>query len=227
MANEIRAVDADIAAKAGILLARMHTIAEAADFHVDNRVLFDPLADNDLFEPAAFFCHEELLRSADGGLFEKIRKLYERYLAEIRRVQEPGYAVQGDFSNNNLFLADHGDIGIFDFNRCGDSCLFFDAVMQGIYTARLMDYPGHLATHAEEIILPAFLKGYHSVRPFTEKQQEAYPFLHALATAFWRMDLRWADHSLAKAAEKADQKALRQWSDIIYRRLLDLAAMPV
>ena len=49
VAGELHTVDEDIAKKTGSLLARMHNIAEQADFHVQNDVLFDPLKRNDLF----------------------------------------------------------------------------------------------------------------------------------------------------------------------------------
>ncbi len=46
--GEIKLVDPKTAAETGELLARMHRIAEEADFHVHSEVLFDPLAPNDL-----------------------------------------------------------------------------------------------------------------------------------------------------------------------------------
>ena len=39
----------------------------------------------------------------------------------------------------NLYQAASGEIGVFDFNRCGDNNLFCDAVMQAVFEARLMD----------------------------------------------------------------------------------------
>lgn len=48
--NEVTVVDLGTARKTGELLAKTHSIAEKNDLHVNNRVLFDPVADfNDLF----------------------------------------------------------------------------------------------------------------------------------------------------------------------------------
>ena len=64
---------------------------------------------------------------------------------------------------------------MFDFNRCGDAVLYYDAVMQAIFEARLMDYPEELAGRQEVTILPAFLQGYHRERPFSRQQTPWFP----------------------------------------------------
>lgn len=45
---------------------------------------------------------------------------------------------------------------MFDFNRCGDC----DAVMQGVFEARLMDYPKEHTKADEYDYFTAFLEGY-------------------------------------------------------------------
>ena len=90
-----------------------------------------------------------------------------------------------------------------------------------------MDYPAELAEAPERVILPAFLKGYDSVRPFTTEQREAFPSFYALVSAFWLSDMKWDEHSLAKAVEKADADAALRWMKEIYRRITQLPAMPI
>lgn len=44
--------------------------------------------------------------------------------------------MQGDISACNLFIAENGEIGLFDFNRCGDNILFCDAVIAAFWMER-------------------------------------------------------------------------------------------
>ena len=225
--GEVREVGEHIAEQTGSLLARMHNIAEANDVHVENAVLFDPLRENDLFRFSDFERHQEVLRSVDEPLYREIVKEYEKLMERIRVMKgEPKYAVQGDISNCNLYLTD-GEVGIFDFNRCGDNVLCFDAVMQAVFEARLMDYPKTLEGKQENAILSAFLRGYHRERPFTERQRETFPYLYALISAFWRCSLVFDEDSLVYAVEAGDRAAVQEWMKEIRRRLLSRPEMPL
>ena len=226
--GEIKAVDQKTARETGALLANMHSIAEEADFHVHSKVLFNPLDRNDLFSFETFDEHKDVLLAIDSDLYYSIVDKHAWLVSQIRSFGNgPQYAVQGDISDCNLYRAPDGRLGIFDFNRCGDNHLFFDAVMQGIFEARLMDYPDEFAGHQEEIILSSFLKGYQQIRPFSEEQKGVFPYLYALISAFWLGDMKWNEDSLAKAIESGDSSAAHAWMKEIYRRELYLLPMPV
>ena len=111
-----------------------------------------------------------------------------------------------------------GEIGVFDFNRCGDNNLYFDAVMEALFVARLMDYPEIIAGNQEQMILRAFLKGYHKERPFTERQKEVYPYLYAIISAFWLCDMKWNNDSLENAIKEDDFSAIHHWMETILER---------
>ena len=148
----------------------------------------------------------------DSNLYHSIAYEHDRLVSQIRPFgNEPRYAVQGDISDCNLYRTPDGHLGIFDFNRCGDSHLFFDAVMQGVFEARLMDYPNDLAGHQEEIILSSFMKGYQQVRPFSEEHKSVFPYLYALISAFWLGDMKWNENSLENAIESGDSDAAHAW----------------
>ncbi|MBR6184772.1 MAG: phosphotransferase [Clostridia bacterium] len=226
--GEIKTVDPITARETGELLARMHNIAEEADAHVQSEVLFDPLAPNDLFDFDAFVKCEEKLLAIDSELYHAIVQKNEWLVSQIRPFgNELRYAVQGDISDCNLYRTQNGRLGVFDFNRCGDNNLFFDAVMQAVFEARLMDYPEELAGRQEEVILSSFLKGYHQVRPFSEEQKAVFPYLHALISAFWWGDMKWDEDSLTKAIESGDCSAAHEWMERIYQHELYLLPMPV
>lgn len=226
--GELQCVDAEVAKKTGGLLAKMHNIAEANDFHVENDVLFHPFADNDLFAFSDFVSHEKALLDIDCSLYQSIVEKYNEYIAILSTVRnEPRYAVQGDISNCNLYKTASGSLGIFDFNRCGDNNLYCDAVMQAVFEVRLMDYPENYAKRHEHIILPAFLKGYHAKRPFSDMQKRIYPYLYAIINAFWSADIKWDESSLINQLEKGEHEAVHRWLEEIHSRLLFLAPMPL
>ena len=227
-AGELKIVDAETAEATGRLLAEMHNIAEKADFHVKSDVLFDPLKRNDLFSFENFTAHKDKLISIDSTLYDGIVREHARLVQHLAPFEEePRYAVQGDISLCNLYRTQDGRLGVFDFNRSGDSNLYFDSVMQAIFEARLMDYPEELAGRQENMILSAFLKGYQQIRPFTAQQREAFPWFYALVSAFWLGDIKWNENSLANALASGNTCAAHEWMKEIYRRELALLPMPV
>ncbi len=218
--GELHCVDVETALETGRLLAKMHNIAERLDVHIENDVLFNPFSENDLFAFSAFRDNSHVLSDVDAPLYADIVKTYEEYMKRLLPLnKEPKYAVQGDISDCNLYRTCQGGIGVFDFNRAGDNNLYCDAVMQAVFEARLMDYPDSCAGRSEELILPAFLKGYHMERPFTEIQKESYPYLYAIIHAFWSQDIKWNDNSLLHAIEKGQVEDVRRWLKEIHRRI--------
>ena len=218
--NEIKVVDEAIAKKTGELLAKTHTIAEQYNLHIENDVLFNPFAHNDLFAFDAFMSLGSTLEGDDKVLFDKIVDAYNSYMEVLAPLRNrPQYAVQGDISDCNLYLTKWGEVGIFDFNRSGDNVLFCDAVMQAIFEARLMDYPENREDDLEAKILESFLEGYCSVRSFTAEEQNMYPYLCAIIDAFWSSDIRWNEDSLLNAHEAGDTKSVRRWLSTIWERL--------
>lgn len=221
--GEIRSVDPKTAEETGALLAAMHNIAEQADFHVNSEVLFDPMTENDLFSFDAFNRHKDALLAVDSDLYHAIVRQHAALVSRIAPLGKgPRYAVQGDISDCNLYRTKDGRLGVFDFNRCGDNQLYFDAVMQAVFEARLMDYPEDLSGDREAIILSAFLEGYLKIRPFTAEQTAAFPYLYVLIDAFWSGDNR----SLTKAVKEADRAAIHQWMQEIFRRETALRQPP-
>ncbi|MCM1114319.1 MAG: hypothetical protein NC397_02350 [Clostridium sp.] len=218
--NEIKIVDTEVAKKTGILLAKMHTISEANNFHINNKVLFDPFENNELFDFKTFISLGETFENDERVLFDKIVSKYNDYMEILSPLkQQSRYAVQGDISNCNLYHTDLGEIGIFDFNRAGDNELFCDAVMQAVFEARLMDYPEDKEDNFEPKILISFLEGYNSVRSFSKEQQYWYPYLYAIINAFWSSDIRWSENSLLNAHKNGKVESVRRWLLMILKRL--------
>lgn len=208
--KELPYVDLETAKKTGKLLANTHNISEAHHCHVHFPVLFDPFARNDLFCVEEFKRIGSVLSGADRARYLRIMGKYNDHMEHISSLRsQERFAVQGDISNNNLFMTSSGEIGLFDFNRCGDNHLFCDAIMQAVYEARLMDY-SPTDPPSERSLLESFLSGYHEIRPFTAEQVDMIPHLYAVISAFWRMDILYAANSLDKAMKNAASHAVSE-----------------
>lgn len=225
--NEVTVVDLGTARKTGELLAKTHSIAEKNDLHVNNRVLFDPFAEfNDLFAYDDFKSLENELDLECKEIFDKITAKYNQYMDVLAPLKSATrYAVQGDISDCNLYLTPAGDVGIFDFNRSGDNVPYCDAVMQGVFESRLMDYPEDSGEEFESQILSAFWDGYWSVRPFSEDEQRWYPYLCGIISAFWSTDVRWAEDSLLNLHKAGDVQGVKKWLLTILERLEAVAGL--
>lgn len=206
----ITEVNAETAEKTGALLARTHNIAERFNAHVEADVLFDPFKLNDLFTVPEF---DKVIPQEDSELREvsqKIMSLYNEYMEKLSPLKaEPSYAVQGDISDCNLYRTKDGGIGLFDFNNSGDCNLFCDAFMQAVFEARLMDYSEECRQNSEQIILPAFLKGYDSQRPFSALQKKLMPYLYAIIDAFWAAYTLWGKDGLQTAIYNKDNAQIK------------------
>lgn len=218
--GELTCVTPEIAEKTGRLLAQTHNIAERNHFHVKNPVLFDPFTRNDLFAFTEFKLAGENLADDCLPLYQKILDKYSEYMQILSPLQdEPRFAVQGDISICNLYQLNDGNLGIFDFNRCGDNNLYCDAVMQAVFEARLMDYPQGYGEEYSDKILLSFLSGYQSERPFSSSQQKLFPYLYSIIDAFWASDIVWDDNSLLKEYERKNTTAVHKWLEEILKRL--------
>lgn len=218
--NQLKLVDARIAEQTGALLARMHNISERNGLHVDNTVLFDPFAANDLFAYEDFAALGDSLSGECRELFDRIVEKYREYMERLAPLRAyPRYAVQGDISDCNLYLAAPEEIGIFDFNRCGDNVLFCDAAMQALFEARLMSYAENGPEDTEAGRLAAFWRGYCSVRKVSQEEWRLYAYLCAIIRAFWSQDIIWREDSLLNAQEAGDTETVRRRLGDIWQRL--------
>ncbi len=230
MENEVRSVDMETAVKMGTLLARSHNVSEERQCHVPNKVLFDPFEDNELFYALDFLSLGDRMTGENLYLHRKIALEYQRIMAELEPLHlRPRYAVQGDISDCNCFFTSDWEIGFFDFNNAGDNVLFCDAVMQGLFTARLMTYPQD-RSFSDEDLVNAFFRGYCSARPFTEEDKKFYPLLRAVIDAFWVDNIGWSrgngwapckPEALYAAVENEDPQAVQRRLEEIYNKLTD------
>lgn len=195
--GEIKVISLELIQKIGALLATAHNISEKDCCHVNAPVLFDPFSHNDLFSHEKFLESEAFFQNQDANLFAEIERQYQFCLEQLAPLKGRNrYAVQGDFSDCNLYLTDKVDVGMFDFNRCGDAILFCDAIMQGVFISRLMEYDQPLTEEYAEKLFQHFLRGYHQARPFSEEEFGFIPYLYAIISAFWLPDIAFSDNSL-------------------------------
>ena len=207
--GQLTVVTPDLAEAMGELLARAHTLSERGGCHAEGRVLFDPFQENDLFSLEEFEALLPAFSGENGRLAEAIaargRELLSR-LSPFRTL--PRCAVQGDLADCNLFLTPEGELGMFDFNNCGDNAPYLDAVMHGVYIARLMEY-GRPADEALSCGMYArFWRGYTAVRPLPKEEAAAREAFVRLICTFWKFDLLFREDSLAALVKADDGEAV-------------------
>ena len=218
--GELKLVYEELVYKIGALLAQTHNVSFENNLHVNGTVLFNVLADNDLFSYDAFCRLTQNYIGTYLDIIRLIQTLYsERMEALCKLKTYEKYAVQGDISNNNLYLTSQGELGLFDYNNCGDNYLLSDAVMQGIFMARLMDYAKPITEEDSERLYISFMRGYSSVRPFTEDELTLIPHIYALTNAFWLSDLVYSDSSLKNLLKSGDVTSAEALIQNIYKKL--------
>lgn len=195
--GELKAVTVDHALEIGELQARAHNISEQKKCHVRGSTLFNPFEKNDLTFYGEFEKIAEKIPASLSDDVSEIKLLYKEHMRALEPVRHmPRYAVQGDISNNNLYRTEDGLLGMFDFNNCADNYLLCDAVLQGVYFARLMDYEEELTRELSRQIFHNYFVGYHQVRAVTDEEQKWIPHLLAITNGFWGTDIKWGDTSL-------------------------------
>ncbi len=209
MANEITLIDGENIRKIGGMLARAHNIAAWDDCHVNGKTLFNALDRNDLFSYAYFVALKQRFAGEGSELFAEIQERGAKRLRGIERLRvRKMYATQGDVSDCNLFQTPDGQIGMFDFNNCGDNYLLSDAILEGIFVARLMDYVEPITEEAGRSLFLAFMDGYEEERSLTAEDMEIIPDLYAVTNAFWLGDLEYGEEALVKKLEIGEQEAV-------------------
>ncbi|MBQ8921642.1 MAG: hypothetical protein IJ060_05715 [Oscillospiraceae bacterium] len=225
--GEVKAVDCRTARMTGELLARMHDLSEQNGAQLHLNTLFDPLSRNDLFDVSAFSENKEQLRKIAPELYDEIEALAAERMQHAAVFRDASrFAVQGDISLCNLYETADGRLGVFDFNNSGDNVLYYDAVMQAVFEATLMDYAEADTPEREQNILAAFLSGYGSIRPFTEQQREAFPHLYALLTAFASGRMRYHADSLTALLGSGRTDEALVCMEMIRHDLMNLREMP-
>ncbi|MGN0665227.1 MAG: hypothetical protein ACI4KF_01740 [Huintestinicola sp.] len=225
--GEVKAVDEKIARMTGVLLAEMHNVSEKMNLHVYDKVMFNPLLRNELFDITVFSENKEILREIEPSLYDEIESITDSYLRKIEIFkEETQYAVQGDISLCNLYITVDGEMGVFDYNNCGDNVLFYDAIMQAVFESRLMDYKDDYPER-EQNILSEFLSGYDSVRPFTPLQKEMYPYLCAVISAYWLGDMSFDEGNLKSLIENEQTDTICRFMKNMRDRLIDLQEFPL
>lgn len=207
--GQLTAVTPELTEAAGRLLARMHDISERGGCHAEGRVLFDPFAENDLFSLEEFEAVLPSLSGENRRLAEAVaaqgRALLSR-LAPFRSLSR--CAVQGDLADCNLFLTPEGELGVFDFNNCGDNAPYLDAVMHSVYISRLMEYGRPADEALSEELYARFWRGYTAVRPLSLREETAREEFLRLICTFWKFDLLFREDSFTALLKAGDEEGL-------------------
>ena len=171
----------------GSAAARMHAAA-------DDFVSAYPRASLDIAflldrpsELVASLLKERVERTCFLDLLEGIRAAIESYM---ERGLDWG-PCHGDLTLDNLQISDDGQVVFYDFDSGGPGW-------------RASDLPGwakvHPAISDAEMRAQAFLRGYQSIRPLSDADIEAAPYLY-LAFEVWGMEINLQNRVLAQGRD--------------------------
>lgn len=217
--EEITEINTDIAYQIGELMARMHVLSLEHKCEIGHRTLFSAAYWNDV-DCFQEFCDITKNEKLDQHVVAQIKALRDQKLERIRAVWEtlPKAAVQGDISINNLVHTEDGLI-VFDYNNAGDEVLISDLVMEGLLTAYEMELPDGTPASYREQIFPALLKGYLSVRGFSEAERKTAWEVYTLYHGLWFTRIVYNDVSLDSLVKKGDYEAANR---LLKQMLMDM-----
>lgn len=202
--EEILEINTDIAYKIGELMARMHILSLENNCEIGCNTLFSAVYQNDV-DAFLDFCEIGKNEKLDQAMVEQIKKLHDQKLEVVRAVWEslPKAAVQGDISINNLVYKED-ELVVFDYNNAGDEVLISDLVLEGLLTAYEMDLPEGADQGYRELIFPALLNGYLSIRKLSEQEANAAWIVYTLYHSLWFSKVVYNDDSLEKLVARGD-----------------------
>ena len=200
-------------------MARIHTLSLAHSHTLGCGTLFGAAYWNDV-DAYPDFCKLTEDPHLDQTTVSRLKTIREEKLTAIRALWGtlPKAAVQGDISINNL--TDHPDgLTVFDYNNAGDEVLVSDLVLEGLLTACEMDLPPDTPPSARELLFPALLGGYLSIRSLSVAEAQAAWDIYTLYHAFWFSRIIYNENSLQKLLQ---QKEYDHANTLLHQMLTDL-----
>lgn len=224
--EEIKAIDQKTVESMAMLMAQMHKCSEDNDLHLSTGTIWNLLSHStDMSRGFEYFKSLKTMpikQSAkfDQLVYQDIENQYNKRLWALEKVKLklPTYAVQGDFSINNMTINDRG-LGIFDYNIAGEEALICDAVIQGLFISREMDLQSNLKESDRPILFDCFMEVYQKNRQISQIERGIMNDIYAMADSFWFTPILFADTSFKKCVEAGDIHAVNHFMDAIWKQL--------
>jgi Ser/Thr protein kinase RdoA (MazF antagonist) len=175
------------------IMGNMHSIAVANECHIDLNTIWD------IYDP-----HSDILQgykhyllfpkkygdSHKGFDWGRYTAIHDTYLQKRNSLQKlwhqlPKYAVQGDFSTNNVIVHEDASIsGVIDFNIAGDEVLVNDMVTQGIFVCYIMDLDKGLIEDDRKGLFDTFVREYLQTRVLSTQEKEVMNDIYSIVFPF-------------------------------------------
>ncbi|GGA37738.1 phosphotransferase [Paenibacillus physcomitrellae] len=204
-----------------VLMANMHKISARHNCRLNHGTIWD------LFDPRSDISRggnqflglpdKDGFNKIDVLLYERIKQLYITKRNELKRVwpQLPSFAVQGDFSTNNVMLNKDGSIrAVIDFNIAGDEKLVNDLVTEGIFICFIMDLEPGLPEECRHDLLRLFVRTYREQRPLANEEESVLNLLYQLVFPFL-----WTNIELLEELLQADPQTANRHLHNMLREL--------
>lgn len=175
LGKELEVINEGYVKELARIMANMHMVSQANNCHINIGTIwniFDPNADILQGYQHYLSLYDEYRSSGmDVGKYHAISKTYIKKKNRLQKIwgDLPKYAVQGDFSTNNVIINDDGTInGLVDFNIAGDEVLVNDMVTQGIFICYIMDLDRGLTEEDRKALFDKFISQYMQMRALSE-----------------------------------------------------------
>ena len=193
LGEELKYINYDLIDQIASLMARMHSISELNNYHISGNTIWDLFHSSaDISRGYKAFCEyfssgRYYFSAQNMWLQKKIVDLYQQRLARLRKSwpELPRYAVQGDYSINNLTARKGKITSIFDYNLAGDEVLVSDMLIEGLFLSYEMDLDSGLAAKDKDQLFKGFIRKYAEVRNLSLKEKSVLNDIYAVVFPFW------------------------------------------
>ncbi|WP_276917951.1 phosphotransferase enzyme family protein [Aneurinibacillus aneurinilyticus] len=186
--RELEHLDINLIGQAGEWLGKMHHIATETIIHFSSESPWSMFGSNDELAQDAHTLKVALQKSgANRTLYEELYALYEKKRKKLKErwSQLPCGAVQGDFSLNNLFVDDDGNLcNVIDFHLAGTDVFVGHFAGEGAFLSYAAERVDDDSEKMGDIYFNAFMAGYKRNRQLSQQEQDILNDLIGLRRAF-------------------------------------------
>lgn len=191
--KELEFINEKYIAELAQIMANMHSIAVANKCHIDLNTIwniYDP--HSDILQGYQRYSllpkkYGDSHKAFDWGRYKAIHDTYLQKKNSLQKLwhQLPKYAVQGDFSTNNVIVHEDASInGIIDFNIAGDEVLVNDMVTEGIFICYIMDLDKELTEADRRGLFDTFVREYLRTRVLSKQEKEVINDIYSIVFPF-------------------------------------------
>lgn len=213
--TDLLVINEEYVQQLAIIMARMHTVSEENNCHIELQTIWDFFDLNtDIMQGYRLYVslyeqYQACLPGIHWAKWKEIERIYLKKKDHLRTIwhQLPKYAVQGDFSTNNVIVDAAGAIlGLIDFNIAGDEVLVNDLITQGIFICYIMDLDKGLKDDDRKLLFDLFVAKYLTKRYLSQLELSVMNEIYQIVFSFLWLRIEYLEDCLKQQnVEKTNQ----------------------